>query len=370
MMADLDLLRDINNNFGHLAGDAVLRGVADVFRERAAPLRHPRPLRRRGVLDPAARDGARAGARDRRADPPRGRGARFEVETSSEPIRATDLDRRRALPADGRDANELIHQADLAVYRAKLQGRNRVARRERRVDAARQADQRPRARVRAARRTAAPRRTPRVRCAPGRATRAPLRDRTPATRPRFFSLSFRLARSSRSSASSGIAAGVAGVAARHRATTCSAMLVVLVLVGAGQALALEVDERRDLGQRGRRARGRGALRPARRASRSPSRPSSSTGAPGATRCSHVLFNIGALTLASLAAAGVFAVAGDRPMALVAAGVAVAGAAYFPSTPGSARSRSRSRETRRGGASSGSASPGSCRTTSSTASSAR
>ena len=37
MMADLDLLRDINNNFGHLAGDAVLRGIADVFREE---LRH------------------------------------------------------------------------------------------------------------------------------------------------------------------------------------------------------------------------------------------------------------------------------------------------------------------------------------------
>ncbi|HWC32757.1 MAG TPA: GGDEF domain-containing protein, partial [Actinomycetota bacterium] len=32
IMADLDLLRDINNSYGHLAGDAVLRGVADVFR--------------------------------------------------------------------------------------------------------------------------------------------------------------------------------------------------------------------------------------------------------------------------------------------------------------------------------------------------
>ena len=37
IMADLDLLRDINNTYGHLAGDAVLRGIAEVFRQQ---LRH------------------------------------------------------------------------------------------------------------------------------------------------------------------------------------------------------------------------------------------------------------------------------------------------------------------------------------------
>jgi diguanylate cyclase (GGDEF)-like protein len=37
IMADLDLLRDINNTYGHLAGDAVLKGIAEVFR---AQLRH------------------------------------------------------------------------------------------------------------------------------------------------------------------------------------------------------------------------------------------------------------------------------------------------------------------------------------------
>src|SRR3990170_4121257 len=37
IMADLDLLREINNAHGHLAGDEVLAGVADVFREQ---LRH------------------------------------------------------------------------------------------------------------------------------------------------------------------------------------------------------------------------------------------------------------------------------------------------------------------------------------------
>src|SRR5256885_5527574 len=37
IMADLDLLRDITNTYGHLAGDAVLKGLAQVFR---AQLRH------------------------------------------------------------------------------------------------------------------------------------------------------------------------------------------------------------------------------------------------------------------------------------------------------------------------------------------
>ena len=37
IMADLDLLRDINNTYGHLAGDAVLRGIAEIFR---VQLRH------------------------------------------------------------------------------------------------------------------------------------------------------------------------------------------------------------------------------------------------------------------------------------------------------------------------------------------
>src|SRR5262249_41015579 len=33
IMADLDFLQDINNTYGHLVGDEVLGGVADVFRD-------------------------------------------------------------------------------------------------------------------------------------------------------------------------------------------------------------------------------------------------------------------------------------------------------------------------------------------------
>ena len=126
IMADLDLLRDINNTYGHLAGDAVLRGIAQIFR---AQLRHyDVPARFGGeefsiLLPETPPDQAlEIAERIRRAVAE----ASFEVETSSEPIRATVSIGVAGFPKDATDANELIHQADLAVYRAKLQGRNRV----------------------------------------------------------------------------------------------------------------------------------------------------------------------------------------------------------------------------------------------------
>ena len=125
-MADLDLLRDINNSYGHLAGDAVLKGIAEIFRKQ---LRHyDIPARFGGeefaILLPETppEQALEIAERIRRAVADR----RFEVETSSEPIRATISLGVAGFPKDGIDPNELIHQADLAVYRAKLQGRNRV----------------------------------------------------------------------------------------------------------------------------------------------------------------------------------------------------------------------------------------------------
>src|SRR5881392_846404 len=126
IMADLDLLRDINNTYGHLAGDAVLKGIAEVFR---AQLRHyDVPARFGGeefaiLLPETPPDQAlEIAERIRRAVAE----AAYEVETSSEPIHATISMGVAGFPRDGSDANELVHQADLAVYRAKLQGRNRV----------------------------------------------------------------------------------------------------------------------------------------------------------------------------------------------------------------------------------------------------
>jgi diguanylate cyclase (GGDEF)-like protein/putative nucleotidyltransferase with HDIG domain len=126
IMADLDLLRDINNAYGHLAGDAVLKGIAEVFH---GHLRHSDiPARFGGeefaILLPetSAQQALDIAERIRRAVAEQ----RFEVETSSEPIRATISIGVAVYPDDGADPNEIIHQADLAVYRAKLQGRNRV----------------------------------------------------------------------------------------------------------------------------------------------------------------------------------------------------------------------------------------------------
>ena len=126
IMADLDLLRDINNTYGHLAGDAVLQGIAEVFRTQ---LRHyDVPARFGGeefsILLPetSVEEAMEIAERIRKEVAARA----FDVETSSQPIRATVSIGVAAYPRDGQDGNELIHQADLAVYRAKLQGRNRV----------------------------------------------------------------------------------------------------------------------------------------------------------------------------------------------------------------------------------------------------
>ena len=99
IMADLDLLRDINNSYGHLAGDAVLKGVADVFRTQ---LRHydvparfggeefsillPRRATRRRWRSPSG-SGKAVAERDLR---------RRDVEPADP---GDDLDRRRRLSA-------------------------------------------------------------------------------------------------------------------------------------------------------------------------------------------------------------------------------------------------------------------------------
>jgi diguanylate cyclase (GGDEF)-like protein len=126
IMADLDLLRDINNVHGHLAGDAVLRGVAGIFR---AQLRHyDVPARFGGeefsILLPetSPERALEIAERIRIAVSERA----FTVETSPQPIRATISIGIAGFPSHAAEATELVHRADVAVYKAKLAGRNRT----------------------------------------------------------------------------------------------------------------------------------------------------------------------------------------------------------------------------------------------------
>ncbi len=129
IMADLDLLRDVNNTYGHLVGDEVLEGVADVFRDE---LRH---------YDVPARFGGeefaillRRRASTRRSRSPSGSGAR-SLRSSSTWTRRTSpcVSRSRwavsCFPDDGKEPSQLLHHADLAVYRAKLGPEPRARRR-------------------------------------------------------------------------------------------------------------------------------------------------------------------------------------------------------------------------------------------------
>ncbi len=126
IMADLDLLRNINNSYGHLAGDIVLKGVADIIKGNLRE--YDLPARFGGeefaVLLPEtdSQEAYLVADRIRREVESTG----FQVPTSDTPIRATISIGIAHFPEHGREANEVVHQADLAVYQAKLSGRNRV----------------------------------------------------------------------------------------------------------------------------------------------------------------------------------------------------------------------------------------------------
>jgi diguanylate cyclase (GGDEF)-like protein/putative nucleotidyltransferase with HDIG domain len=240
IMADLDLLRDINNSYGHLAGDAVLQGIAEIFR---LELRHyDVPARFGGeefsILLPETppEQALEIAERIRRAVAERD----FEVETAAEPIRATVSIGVAGFPKDGVDANELIHQADLAVYRAKLQGRNRVLGAS--AEPLLMASERG-AKLRAVIIEDGEHVAP----LPAAEPIEPAEERRASPKPRtlhgptFFQLSLRLAFVVGSVSVIGIGAGAAGLI-WGRSTDYVGLLAVLALVGAGQALSFELAE--------------------------------------------------------------------------------------------------------------------------------
>ena len=126
LMCDLDYLRNINNTYGHQAGDVVLVGIADVIRRH---IRGSDVAARFGgeefvvLLADTNLEGAREVAERLRSELDQ---ARFSIRKGSVQIRATISIGVAAYPVDGRTPDALLHEADLAVYQAKRDGRNRV----------------------------------------------------------------------------------------------------------------------------------------------------------------------------------------------------------------------------------------------------
>jgi diguanylate cyclase (GGDEF)-like protein/putative nucleotidyltransferase with HDIG domain len=319
IMVDLDLLRDINNSYGHLAGDAVLKGIAEVFR---AELRHyDVPARFGGeefsILLPetSPEEALEIAERIRRAVA----AAAFDVETSSEPIRATVSIGVAGYPKDAHDANELIHQADLAVYRAKLQGRNRVLGVS--SETILMSSDRPKRLV------AVPEESGPVPSLPLPAEERRQTRRHAAHGPRFFVLSARLTLLVGAVSSLGAGAGILGLM-MGGTKELFGLLAVVGLVGISQALALEAD----VGSISVSAVG--ALAGAALFGPRVALPLAvtitavewSARRPG---LQHVLFNVGALSLASLSAAGVFAAGRSLgPNVVIPVVGLAAGTAYF------------------------------------------
>jgi diguanylate cyclase (GGDEF)-like protein len=126
LVADLDFLREVNNTYGHLAGDAVLAGIGEVLRQQLRSTDIPARFGGEEFVvvlpeTPHARavqlaERIRRAVADRAFDGGRGVG----------PVHVTVSIGVAAFPADAATDEELLGVADAAVYEAKAQGRNRV----------------------------------------------------------------------------------------------------------------------------------------------------------------------------------------------------------------------------------------------------
>lgn len=126
IMADLDLLRNINNTYGHLAGDEVLIGLAKILQ---SSVRDYDVVARFGgeefalMLPETSPEQAYQRAEDIRKLVEK---AEFTIPTSVTPIHITLSLGIACRERFDQSAEEIIHNADVALYHAKLKGRNRA----------------------------------------------------------------------------------------------------------------------------------------------------------------------------------------------------------------------------------------------------
>jgi len=126
LMADLDDLKQVNDTFGHDAGDRYIRGVADVIRRSIRRL--DVPARYAGdefvvLLPETTIGGALVVAEKIRLGV-----AALTLETEGRLARSSVSIGVVTYPSDGSTADELVKSADRAMYSSKRMGKDRVVR--------------------------------------------------------------------------------------------------------------------------------------------------------------------------------------------------------------------------------------------------
>ncbi|MEL6532626.1 MAG: GGDEF domain-containing protein [Pseudomonadota bacterium] len=123
LVVDIDHFKKVNDTYGHLAGDGVIKHVADILRENCAP--NDIVCRFGGEEFVVFLDGAEPGRGARIADRILRQAEEAKIFEDNRQIKIT-VSIGGSLKAAAADIEDCIREADEALYLAKSSGRNRA----------------------------------------------------------------------------------------------------------------------------------------------------------------------------------------------------------------------------------------------------